>query len=107
MEQFRLQYLLDYPIEKITATDQASKREAFEAYLVPSIAEVMVSRMYAIAAKELPHFAEFIDTSESSDPILAFREWKKVVENRIAVEKDGFDNKAVKMQDNEPSCWCF
>ena len=85
VEKIRLDYLLDYPVEKIKRSWNEETREyddgryAIETYIVPSIITV-INRIHSIHADEIPNYEEYGTTlSDSSDPKAVFRQWTEVV----------------------------
>ena len=95
VEKIRLQYLLDYPVYRITghsvihgngnseSEKEERRRKAVEEFLVPSIMK-MISRVHSISADEILNFEDYGKSQPGiSEPIELFCEWKKLVENRI------------------------
>ena len=94
VEKIRLEYLLNYPVEKIESscneeTDEEFEdgRYAIETYLVANIT-MMMNRVHSIPADEIPKFNDSHETqSGSSDVKDLFREWTEVVEFLINNKK--------------------
>ena len=95
VEKIRLEYLLNYPVEKIERlsynkeTDiyyEDGGRYSIETYLVANIT-MMMNRVHSIPANKIPNYINLplwcYHRYWSSDPIAAFHEWKKAVENLI------------------------
>ena len=87
VERMWLEYLLDYPVEKVKGsyneeTDEDYSdggRYSIETCLVPSII-TMINRVHSIAADEIPKFEEYRNTLlDSSGLIAAFCQWEEVI----------------------------
>lgn len=100
VEKVRLQYLLEYPVDKITGfhvgfsaeDDHNSKPEMIkrqrDAIKILFFAiTTMVNRVYSIVDNEIPKFEDFETKSGLLEPMEMFREWKEVIEKIIHREE--------------------
>ena len=97
VERIRLQYLLEYPFDKITGRGQSEdvkikrQRDAVKK-LVWSIT-LMVDRVHSLGGDEVPIFEDYYKTqSELSELSDVFREWKDKVESLIKAKESNHDN---------------
>ena len=90
VERIRLEYLLQYPFEKIKGRSFDSEAEKKEqrregVKILASSIVIMVERVHSLK-DEIPEFEEYLEQKLccwSSEPINAFRKWKCNVENLI------------------------
>ena len=98
VERIRLQYLLEYPVDKITGFDHTSEDEIreYQRYGVEILAKsltLMVDRVHSLGDDEVPNFEDYYKTqSESSEPLNVYREWKAIVESLIKAKESHHDN---------------
>ena len=98
VERIRLQYLLEYPFDKITGWDDSSEDVIREdqrrgVKILASNITLMVDRVHSLGDDEVPNFEDYLETqSESSEPLDVFREWQAIVESLIKAKESHHDN---------------